>query len=243
MIFLSVCGCLTSCKSYQLPPFSGQRWHVDRYSGNALSTAGLELAFGSEWMVTDTSLIQTSEQVADYPKLSSHLAKGIAKFPEIAVDSVLFYNPHRGLLFVTYHQVKPLKPTSEISVYKDLTGLYSTEYAGIFGNATTHIDDSGWENGPAESVYSNVRYSLRDKRMVLLQRIPGDPGIAVFQICVTIPKRGKWWEEYPRGTFWNIDLGNLENIEQISYFLQSSRTLAVSNLKLVLANVKSESNN
>lgn len=72
----------------------------------------MELAFGSEWMVTDTTLMQTTEQIAVFPKLSRHLVEGIAQFPEVKVDSILFYNPHRGLLFVSYHQIMPLKPTA-----------------------------------------------------------------------------------------------------------------------------------
>ncbi len=225
--------CLASCTTHKLPAFSNQQWHVDPHSGNAVSTAGTELAFGSEWMITDTTLMQTAEQIAAYPKLSSHLASGIAQFPEIKVDSVLFYNPHRGLLFVAYHQAKPLKPTSEIGLYNDSAVVYSKEYARIFGNMTTYIDDDGWEIGPSESVYSNVRYNPNHKRLVLLQRLPHS-NIAVFVICYTNTKKGKWWENYPPGTLWNIDLGDTDNLERISSFLHSSRNLAVENLKLAL---------
>ena len=231
--------CLVSCTTHKLPAFSNQQWHVDTSSGNAVSNSGLELAFGSEWMITDTTLMQTSERIADFPKLSEHLANGIVQFPEIAVDSILFYNPHRGLLFTTYHQVKPLKPTSEIYLYDDTTGVYSKEYARIFGNQYISIDDTGWEDGPTISVYTNVHYSPKDKRVVLLQRIPyNGNNIAVFQIWATNAKRGKWWEDYPLGTFLNIDLGNTDNIERISNLLQSSRNLAVENLKISLSKQK-----
>lgn len=224
---------LASCATHKLPAFSSQQWHVDAHSGNAVSTSGLELAFGSEWMITDTTLLQSSRQIADFPKLSEHLANGIAQFPEIEVDSILFYNPHRRLLFATYHQVKPLKPTSEIYQSGDAAGDYSKEYARIFGTQYTSIDDSGWEKGPTNSVYANVHYHPKDKCVVLMQRIPyNDRQIAVFQIWASIPKRGKWWEEYPRGTFMNVDFGNTDNIEIISNLLHSSRNLAIENLKL-----------
>lgn len=238
-ILLAVGLGLASCSTHKLPAFSNQQWHVDSYTGHAVSSKGLELAFGSEWMITDTSLMQTPGRIADFPKLSEHLAKGIAQFPEIAVDSILFYNPHRGLLFATYHQVKPLKPTSEIYLYDDTTGVYSKECARIFGNQYTSIDDSGWEDGPATSVYTNVHYRPKDKRVVLLQRLPfKDVNIAVFQILKTTPKRGKWWEDYPRGTFRHIDFGDTDNIEKIAQFLLSSRNLAVENLKLTLSKQK-----
>ena len=55
-----LCVFLASCTAtHTLPPFSSQRWHVDPRSGNAVSTSGVELGFGSEWMVTDTTLMQT----------------------------------------------------------------------------------------------------------------------------------------------------------------------------------------
>lgn len=231
--------CLSACGTHTLPAFSSQKWHVDSYSGHAVSTSGNELAFGSEWMVTDTTLMQTPEQIANFPKLSEHLAKGLAQFPEIAVDSILFYNPHRGLLFATYHQVKPLKPTSEIYLYDETTGAYSKEYARIFGRQYTSIDESGWEEGPTNSVYTNVCYRPKDKRIVMLQRIPFKAGnIAVFQISETNAKKGRWWENYAPGTFWNINIGDPENIERISQYLQSSRNLAVENLNLVISKRK-----
>lgn len=226
--------CLASCSTHRLPAFSGQRWHVDSYSGNAVSASGAELAFGSEWMLTGTSLLQTPEQISRYPKLEAHLADGIAQFPEIRVDSVLFYNPHRGLLFVTYHQVKPLKPTSEISLHNDSAEVYSKEYARIFGDMTSHIDDDSWEDGPSSSVFVNVRYRPHDKRIVLLQRLPGrDKNIAIFQICVTNARKGRWWEDYPAGTLWNVDLGDTDNIDQVASFIHSSRNVAVENLRLL----------
>ncbi len=232
-----LCVFLASCTAtHTLPPFSSQRWHVDPRSGNAVSTSGVELGFGSEWMVTDTTLMQTPAQLASYPKLPSHLAKGIAQFQEIAVDSIYFYNPHRGLLFVRYHQEKPLKPTSEIQLFDDSAQVYSREYANMFGDLTTHIEDDGWENGPSTSVYSNVRYRPGRRQLVMLQRLPG--GIAVIQICATNPRKGKWWEDYPPGTLWNIDLGDPASVEHIATFLQSSRTLAVSNLRLLLPEKK-----
>lgn len=238
-IILAVGLCLASCSTHKLPAFSNQQWHVDSYTGHAVSSGGLELAFGSEWMITDTTLMHTPGRIADFPKLPEHLANGIAQFPEIAVDSILFYNPHRGLLFTTYHQVKPLKPTSEIYLYDDTTGVYSKEYARIFGNQYTSIDDSGWEEGPTTSVYNNVHYRPKDKRVILLQRIPyNGTNIAVFQIWATNAKKGKWWENYPLGTFWNIDLGNTDNIERIANLLQSSRNLAVENLKITLSKQK-----
>ena len=70
-------------------------------------------------MITDTALIQTSEQIASFPKLAEYLTQGIRQFPEITVDSIYFYNPARGLLFVSYHQNKPLKPNTEITLYND----------------------------------------------------------------------------------------------------------------------------
>ena len=225
--------CLASCSTHKLPAFSNQQWYVDDFSGKAISTLGLELAFGSEWMVTDTSLIQSSEHLAAFPKLTEHLANVIAQFPEIVVDSILFYNPHRRLLFTTYHQVEPLKPTSEIYLHDEASGAYSEEYARIFGNQYTSIDDSGWENGPTNSVYTNVSYRPKDKRVVLLLRIPNNnQNIAVFQIWESIPKGGKWWEMYPRGTFMNVDFGNFDNIEKISNLLHWSRNTAVENLRL-----------
>ncbi len=231
--------CLTSCTAHKLPAFSNQQWRVDAYSGHAVSSSGQELAFGSEWMITDTTLMQTSEQIAHFPRLASHLTNGIAQFPEIEVDSVLFYNPHRGLLFVTYHQVKPLKPTSEIYLYDDSTGAYSKEYAELFGIQYTSIDDDGWENGPTNSTYTNVHYRPKKKQVILLLRIPfKDNNIAILQIGATNAKKGKWWEDYPAGTLWNIDLGNTDNIERISTLLQSSRNLAVENLKLALTKTK-----
>lgn len=224
---------LVSCTAHKLLTFSAQRWHVDACSGNARSSGGLELGFGSEWMVTDTTLIQTPQQMARYPKLSQFLAKGIAQFPEIAVDSIYFYNPHRGLLFVKYHQVKPLKPTSEISLYDGVTPVYSKEYSLIFGDQTTYIDPDGWERGPENSVYSNVRYCHSGKYAVQLLRIPyAGNDIAVISIYSPIPKKGKWWEEYPPGTFSGRDPGNGGNIERIALALHSSRTLAVENLRL-----------
>lgn len=224
---------LTSCSTHKLPAFSNQQWHVDAYSGNAVSTSGLELAFGSEWMITDTTLMQSLQQIENFPKLSEHLAHGIAQFPEIEIDSILFYNPHRGLLFTTYHQVKPLKPTSEIYMHDETSGAYSEEYARIFGNQYTSIDDSGWENGPTCSVYTNVSYHPKDKRLVLLLRIPNNnQNIAVFQIWASIPKSGKWWEMYPMETFTNVDFGNFENIETISNLLHWSRNTAVENIRI-----------
>lgn len=229
---LFVALCVASCTTHQLPAFSNQKWHVDSQTGNAVSNSGNELAFGSEWLITGRNLMQTPEQIAKYPKLSSLLANGIAQFPEIKVDSILFYNRHRGLLFVTYHQEKPLNPTAEIYLYDESTEIYSQEYAHIFGQQYTTIDDTGWETGPSNSVYSNVRHRPKEKRVVVLQRIPGNENIAVFSICVTKPKKGKWWEEYPPGTFWNIDLGDFDIIERLTSFLHSLRNLAVENLKL-----------
>ncbi len=229
--------CLTSCTSPHLPAFSTQTWHVDAYTGNAVSSAGLEVAFGAEWMITDTTLIQTSARMADFPKLADFLAAGIAQFPEIAVDSVLFYNPHRGLLFATYHQLRPLKPATEICLYDEPGGAYSPEFAKLFGRQYTHMDDSGWENGPENSVYTNAHYRPAKKQIVSLQRIPfRDCNIAVFQIWATGAKGSGHPGDYPPGTFWNIDLGDTDNIEIVSAALQASRNLAVENLKISLLN-------
>lgn len=214
LMMLATCICCASCTTKHLAAFSNQQWHVDANSGHAVSSSGLEVAFGSEWMITDTTLMQTYEQVSAFPKLESHLANGIAQFPEIEVDSILFYNPHRGLLFATYHQVKPLKPTSEIYLYDETTGAYSKEYARIFGRQYTSIDDSGWEAGPTGSVYTNVHYRPKNKRVVLLQRIPfKDINIAVFHI----------WEN------------NTDNIERLAIALEATRNLAVENLRLALS--------
>ena len=235
-VFVSACLGLVSCTPYRLPSFSSQQWHVDAHSGNAISTGGLEFGFGSEWMITDTTLIQTSEQMERYSKLPSYLAKGIAEFSEIEVDSIYFYNPHRGLLFASYRQVKPLKPTSEIYL-NDEGSVYSKEYAHLFGALNTYIEDDGWENGPANTVYVNVRYTPRAKRLVLLHRIPyRGNNLAIFHICATNARKGKWWEGYPPGTFWNIDLGDAANIECIAAFLHSSRSEAVANLRLGMDN-------
>ena len=190
-------------------------------------------------MIKDTTLFQSFHQIEDFPKLSEHLAYGITRFPEIIVDSILFYQPDRRLLFATYHQVKPLKPTSEIYLYDETSDAYSAEYARIFGKQYKSIDDSGWENDPTNSVYTNVYYDPKDKHIVLLQRIPyNDQNIAVFQIWASIPKGGKWWEEYPRGTFMNVDFGNVNNIEKISNLLQWSRNTAVENLRLSITKQK-----
>ena len=225
---------LASCATQILPPFSSEKWHIDQYSGNAKSNSGLELGFGSEWMITDTTLIQSAEQVAKYPRLAGYLNRGISRFPEITVDSICFYNPARGLLFVFYHQNKPLKPTAEITLYADSMAVYSKETTRLFGWMNTCIDDDSWENGPIKSVYSNFHYDKGDRQFVFLQRIPyKDTNIAVFHICSTRPKKGKWWEDYPRGVFWNVDLGNTDNIELISAYLNSARTVAVSNLQII----------
>lgn len=222
LITIIACLYLASCSSHKLPAFSNQQWHVDAYSGNAVSSSGLELAFGSEWMITDTTLVQSPTDIAAYPKLAELVTKGITQFPEIAIDSILFYNPHRGLLFTAYHQVKPLKPTSDICLYDDTTDVYSKEYARIFGNQYTAIDDFGWENGPTNSVYTNVLYLPKEKSVVLLQRIPyRGNNIAVFQIWPANAKRGRW-------------------LERISNMLQSSRNLAVENLKLSILRQKQD---
>lgn len=231
--------CLSACATYTLPAFCSQHWHVDSQSGHAVSSSGLEVAFGSGWMITDTTLLQSTPQITNFPKLSEHLARGMALFPEIAVDSILFYNPHRRLLFATYHQTAPLKPTSETYLYDEDSDVYSKEHARLFGRHYTSIDDTGWEEGPSHTVYTNVRYRPKEKRLVLLQRIPyAGSNIAVFQICETVPKRGRWWADYPPGTFWNTDLGKPESIERISQLLHSSRNLAVENLKLTLTKQK-----
>ena len=231
-------GCSTSRgmfngKTTKLPPFSTQVWNVDPRSGNARSSSGLELGFGFEWWATDTVLLQNDGQISAYPKFQDYLAKGLRKFPEIVVDSIYFYNLSRKLLFVEYHQARPLKPTAEISLYDDSIPVYSKECARIFGNMDTYIEDTGWENGPVGSVYSNIRYSKKDRQFVLLQRIPyKGRNIAVFHICTTIPKKGKWWEEYPYCIFWRTDFGNPDNLEHISSYLNSARTVAVENLQL-----------
>ena len=231
---------LSSCTSSRrfskrnvLPPFSGQVWKVDPRNGHAKSSSGLELGFGSPWMVTDTILLQTHDQIASYPKFVDYLTKGLRKFPEIVVDSIYFYNLSRGLLFVEYHQAKPLKPSAEISLYTDSIPVYSKEHARIYGIVDTHIEDKGWENGPESSVYSNIHYSKKDRQFILLQRIPyNERNIAVFHICTSIPKKGKWWEEYPYCIFWRTDFGNTDNFEAISSYLHSARTVAAENLQL-----------
>ncbi|WP_286141552.1 hypothetical protein, partial [Duncaniella freteri] len=131
---------LASCTMQRLPPFSSESWHIDSYSGNAKSNTGLEFGFGCEWMITDTALIQTSEQIASFPKLAEYLTHGIRQFPEITVDSIYFYNPARGLLFVSYHQNKPLKPNTEITLYNDSMTVYSKEFTRIFGWMNTYIE-------------------------------------------------------------------------------------------------------
>ena len=216
-----------------LPPFSRQVWNVDPRNGNASSSSGLELGFGFDWWVTDTVLLQTGKQISAYPKFPEYLAKGLRKFPEIVVDSIYFYNLSRKLLFAEYHQAKPLKPTAEISLHDESIPVYCKEYARIFGDIDTHIEDHGWENGPEGSVYSNVRYSKKDRQFVLLQRIPyKGRNIAVFHICTTIPKKGKWWEEYPYCIFWRTDFGNTDNIDFMTDYLHDARTVAVKNLQL-----------
>ena len=226
---------LTSCTTYKLPVFSNQTWHIDHMSGNAVSSSDMKFGFGSEWLIRDTTLIQTSTQMQKYPKLECFLAKVISQFPEIYIDSIYFYNPTRGLLFAAYHQEKALKPTAEIKLYNDTASCYSKDYSRIFGNMTTYIEETGWENGPRESVYTNLHYSPKNKEVVLLQRIPyKGNNLAVFHIRVTQPTKGKWWNDYPRGMFWETDLGDTNNLETISSFLHSSRTTAVSNLNLTL---------
>lgn len=227
--------------SGKLPPFSRQHWRVDPRNGHAISSSGLELGFGYEWRVTDTILFQTPARIATYPKLAHYLANGISQFPEIAVDSIYFYNPYRRLLFATYHQVKSLKPTIEISLHNDSIPVYSKEYARIFGHIDTHVEDTGWENGPISSVYSNMRYSKKDRQFVLLQRIPyRGKNIAVFHICTSRPKKGKWWEDYPYYIFWRTDFGNTDNIEHIASYLHNARTVAVANLKLAKNNTSNK---
>ncbi|MDE6577605.1 MAG: hypothetical protein K2J82_11040 [Muribaculaceae bacterium] len=234
---------LSGCSSSQgifkgnksgLLPFSGEVWRINSRNGNAISTSGLELGFGCKWMVTDTTLLQTPEQISSYPKFAEFLKKGIRRFPEIMVDSILFYHLERGLLFAEYHQVKPLKPTSEISLYNDSIPVYSKDWARIFGIMYTCVNDNFWEKGPEEgTVFTNLRYSQKDKQFVLLQRIPyKGRNIAVFHICSTIPRKGKWWEEYPYCIFSQTDYGNTDNIDLISVYLNSARTVAVDNLKL-----------
>lgn len=226
-----------SCASTNLPPFSSQSWHIDTKSGHAVSDRGTELAFGSDWMITDTALIQSDEQVATYPKLATYLAAGLSTFNEIAIDSVLFYHPSRGLLFATYHQTVPLKPAAEIAAYNEGENAYSKEYARIFGHIYTHIDDTGWEAGPDSTVFSNTRYNAKRKQFVMLQRLPNAAAdIAVFVFRTQLPKKGKWWEEYPRGTFWRLDPGESDNLERISTFIHFTRSLAVENLKITSRN-------
>lgn len=213
LIFSLILGvALVSCTSHRLPAFSGQAWHVDSYTGNAVSTDGLEFAFGSEWMVTDTTLIQSAEQLAKYPKLESFLSKGIAQFPEIVVDSIYFYNPHRGLLFAEYHQAKPLEPNSEILLYDGSVQVYNEDYSRIFGVYYTMFDPSGWENGPKNSAYSNVYYKQKKNYLVHLLRIPySGHNIAIFQIH---------------------DYGKRANLDGIATYLHSSRNTAVENLRI-----------
>lgn len=110
LFYLQFALWLMSCSTHHLPQFTAERWHVDTSTGHAVSTSGQELAFGGEWMITPNTLIFTAEQMDDYPKLSTYLADGVAQFNEIEVDSVLFYHPHRGLLFVEYHQINHCGP-------------------------------------------------------------------------------------------------------------------------------------
>lgn len=85
-IFLfSIClvVALTSCTTQKLPSFSNQTWHIDYISDNAVSSSGMKLGFGSEWLIRDTTLIQTSAQMQKYPKLESYLVKVISQFGDI----------------------------------------------------------------------------------------------------------------------------------------------------------------
>ncbi len=234
LIIIAAALGLASCSSPRLPMFSTQKWHVDSYSGHAVNTAGQELAFGCEWWIADTALIQTREQLAVYPKLEGFLAKNIAQFPEIEVDSILFFNPARGLLFVNYHPVKSLRPTAETYLYDESGSVYSEEYARLFGMRYRYVDESGWEDVPTKSVYTNIKFLPGKRQLILLHRLPSKKGnIAVFNFMVTKPGRGKWWEEYPRGTFTTVDLKNPEGLYSISHFIHSSGNLAVENMKVL----------
>ncbi|MDE5997338.1 MAG: hypothetical protein K2G77_03900, partial [Muribaculaceae bacterium] len=120
------------------------------------------------------------------------------KFPEIVVDSIYFYNLSRGLLFVEYHQAKPLKPSAEISLYTDSIPVYSKEHARIYGIVDTHIEDKGWENGPESSVYSNIHYSKKDRQFILLQRIPyNERNIAFFISAPRFLRKGNGGRNIP----------------------------------------------
>lgn len=160
---------LASCRSVTLPPFSEQQWHIDKYSGHAVSNAGMELAFGSEWLVTDTTLVQNDGQLNQYQALRPYLKDALDLFPEITVDSILFYNPHRGLVFALYHQDKPMKPVTQIIDNKNQDNCdWLRQHNNVYGTLSAYIEDGEWEAGPETSVFTNLRYKRRKKLIVQL---------------------------------------------------------------------------
>lgn len=224
---------LASCSSVTLPPFSAQNWHIDKYSGHAVSNDGMDLAFGSEWLVTDTTLIQNDECFTRYPALRPYLNDALGLFPEISVDSILFYNPHRGLVFALYHQEKPMKPVTQIFDNKNQDNCdWLRQYNSVYGTVESYIEDGEWESGPVMSVFTNLRYNRHKKLVVQLQRVPYcGQDLAIFSIYRTRPKNFRR-EDFPGYPFWNRDLGDFENFEVIGNVLHNGRTHAIENLRL-----------
>lgn len=231
---------LTSCHSAKLLTFSGRTWRMSGIN-HAVSNDGMELSFGSPWLLTNMDmLIQSEEEIEAYPEMKVHLRKAFSLYPEIEVDSIYFYNPARKLVFASYHQRKPLKPITELCEApeeKDLDGKNTYEkmkpyYDEVFGRTYAWSDIDGWQKGPTQSVYFNLRKNKRDKLMVQLQRLPyNDGSLAIFSILQTEPKKYHS-ENFPMNPYWKYDINELETIELISFWLHGSQTYAIDNLRL-----------
>lgn len=215
---------LTSCAGIKDIPFSTGRFHMDANTGyiqNVDST--LRFTFCSKVIEPDMLIIDNENQAARYRELHKYL-NNICSQLNVNCDSILFYTPSNGKMFVEISEPNAWKPRSQTTNMAE-----DDPYT-----AWVRDDDAEqWIRQPDE-LYSNVLLNKRKKQILVIDRFNyGKKRVALIHI-IQSPTKQFLKIGLPQWTETWADVTDPTCLEPISNWIDGHRKIAIENYRLGL---------
>lgn len=212
---------MMSCSSCKSITFSHQRWNIEKASGNVVSSdSTMKFTFGHNFLVDPAmTIISNRDSLSNYPGVEEYIQKICASFA-IRVDSVLFYAPIYGVLFVEYTDLSSPLPPHSITADMEKHS-YSTSWM-------RNIEEERWDRGKKE-MYTNIVLHKYNKQLLVLDRFSyGNKNIGRISILQTNLRKLKKMG-LPQWTFHWADLTKPRSLEIIADFFKTRREVSIEN--------------
>lgn len=210
VIFISL-AFVCSCASTSPLNFAKHKWNIDSLNGDVVNEdRTICFTYGNVLVDPSMPIISDSGSVAMHKGVDKYLEKTCKNFA-INVDSILYYAPLQGVLYIEYKDATPiLKPSSITTNMKQNENAYTIW--------VRDDDVESWQR-KSDEMYTNVVLNKRYKQILVLDRFTyGNKNIGRISILQT--NTNHW-----------ADVTNPKYMEIVADFIVSRRNVSIVNYR------------